>query len=168
MGGRHGGRSRAARREDGLAAVRERLQGYADRGVFRGFSEEPTRGGRHRFKFLWLNTTFVLSYVPVTGALFFRELLPNVSARSSVGIALRSFVKSRAGLNVPDHRRIDPRRAAVQGYVRSGAFSVVITAKKNYHGYGVHRAVNLIQEIFVQLHTYFPEYMVENFDAPQE
>jgi hypothetical protein len=35
--------------ENGAAAVRERLQAYADRGVFRGFAERPGRGGRRRF-----------------------------------------------------------------------------------------------------------------------
>ena len=149
--------------------MRERLQGYADRGVFRGFAEAPARGGRHRFKFLWLTATpFVLSYVPTTGAFVFRDLLPNVPARSPVGVALRCFVGSRTGRDLPEHRRIDPRRAAVRGYVRGGAFSVALTAERNHHGYGVHRAVNLIHEIFMQLHTYFPEYMWENFDASQE
>ena len=32
----------------------------------------------------------------------------------------------------------------------------------------MNRAVNLVHEIFMHLHTYFPEYMWENFDAPQE
>ncbi|MEE2613434.1 MAG: hypothetical protein VX975_06395 [Acidobacteriota bacterium] len=36
-----------------LAVVRERLQGYADRGVFRGFSEQSPAAGRYRFRFSW-------------------------------------------------------------------------------------------------------------------
>ena len=87
---------------------------------------------------------------------------------SDVGKDLRGFLKGLTSLDVPEHRRIDQRRVEVRSYVRSGVFSIVVTAKKNQHGYAVRRVINLIQEVFVRLHTYFPEYMWENFDAPQE
>ena len=168
MGGRHGGRSRVIR-EDGLMAVRDRLQQYADRGVFRGLAEESVRAGRHRFRFLWLTSTpFTLVYAPATGAFVFPKLLPNVPPRSSVGVAIRRFVVSRNTYDLPEHRRVDPDRATVACYVKHGSLSVRIVAKANQHGYAARRAVNLIHEIFMQLQTYFPEYMWENFDASQD
>ena len=168
MGGRHGARSYTPR-EDGVVVVRQRLQEYADRGVFRGFTEESLWRGRHRFKFLWLaNSAFRLHYSPKSGEFVLRDLLPNVPVHSDVGKDLRGFLKGLTSLDVPEHRRIDRRRIDIRSYVRRGDFSIVVTAKKNEHGYAVQRSVNLIHEVFVRLHTYFPEYMWENFDAPQE
>lgn len=155
--------------EAGLAEVRARLQAYADRGVFRGFAEQPSRRGRYRFSFLWLAPSpFTLSYDPSSGALTFRDLLPNVPARSPLAAALRRFVRGRAADGLPEHRRVDPRRAAVGCSIRRGRMTIEVVARPGQHGYGVNRAVNLVNEVFVHLQTYFPEYMWENFDAPQE
>ena len=155
--------------KNGAAAVRERLQAYADRGVFRGFAERPGRGGRRRFTFLWLSPSpFTLTYDPATGALTFRDLLPNVPARSPLAVALRRFVRERASEALPEHRRVDPARAYVGCSIRRGALTVEVVARPGHHGYGVNRAVNLVHEIFVHLQIRFPEYMWENFDAPQE
>ncbi len=152
-----------------LAEVRSRLQDYADRGVFRGLAEQPARGGRHRFSFRWLAPApFVLVYDPAAGTLTFRDLLPNVGSRSPLAAALRRFIQGRTAAALPPHRRIDPARAGVRCSVRRGALTVELVAKPAHHGYGVNRAINLVHELFVHLHTYHPEYMWENFDAPQE
>ena len=152
-----------------MAEVRARLQEYAERGVFRGLAEHPAHRGRYRFMFRWLAPSpFTLSYDPASGALAFRNLLPNVPARSPLAGALRRFVRGRASADVPEHRRVDPQRADLRCFVRRDALSVEVIARAGQHGYGVNRAVNLVQEIFVHLQTYFPEYMWENFDAPQE
>ena len=160
---------RRAPPHDGVAQVRARLQQYAERGVFRGLAERPARRGRYEFTFRWLAPSpFTLRYDPRTGALAFRDLLPNVPARSSLAGALRRFVRGRASAGLPAHRRVDPERADVRCFVRQAAFSLEVVAREQHHGYGVNRAVNLVHEIFMHLHTYFPEYMWENFDAPQE
>ena len=154
---------------DGLAEVRARLQEYAERGVFRGLAERPARRGRHEFTFRWLAPSpFTLRYDSASGTLAFRDLLPNVPARSPLAGALRRFVRGRAAAELPPHRRVDPERADVRCFVRRSALSLEVVAREHHHGYGVNRAVNLVHEIFMHLHTYFPEYMWENFDAPQE
>lgn len=170
MDGRRGGRTRRSRPASaGAVEVRARLQEYAERGVFRGLAERPARRGRHEFTFRWLAPApFTLRYDPVSGTLAFPDLLPNVPARSAVAGALRRFVRGRASADLPAHRRVDPERAAVRCFVRRAALSLEVVARENHHGYGVNRAVNLVHEIFMHLHAYFPEYMWENFDAPQE
>jgi len=156
-------------RRDRVAGVRVRLQEYADRGVFRGLAERPVRRGRHEFTFRWLTPSpFTLSYDPASGTLAFRNLFPNVPARSPIAVALRRFVRARAAAELPPHRRVDPERAWVRCFVRQDALSVELVARDDHHDYGVNRIVNLVHEIFMHLHTYFPEYMWENFDAPQE
>ena len=154
---------------DGLAEVRARLQEYAERGVFRGLAERPARRHRYEFTFRWLAPSpFTLRYDPASGTLAFRDLLPNVPARSPLAGALRRFIRGRAAPELPPHRRVDPERAGVRCFVRRAALSLEVVAREEHHGYGVNRAVNLVHEIFMHLHTYFPEYMWENFDAPQE
>lgn len=153
----------------GLDEVRAGLQQYAERGVFRGLAERPARRGRYEFTFRWLAPSpFTLRYDPASGTLAFRDLLPNVPPRSALAGALRRFVRGRASAELPAHRRVDPARAGVRCSVRRSALSLEVVARENHHGYGVNRAVNLVHEVFMHLHAYFPEYMWENFDAPQE
>ena len=155
--------------EQSLAVVRERLRAYADRGVFRGFSEQSPVAGRHRFRFSWLGTQpLFLHYTPTTGAFVFRNLLPNVASRSPLSRDLRAFVSGRASPRLPAHRRVDRRRARIRCVASRGSASVELVATRNHHEYGVNRVVNLTHETFLYLHTYQPEYMWENFDAPQE
>ena len=149
--------------------VRACLQAYADRGVFRGFSEQRQVAGRHRFRFAWLGTQpLTLYYAPATGTFVFRNLLPNVTARSPFHRDLQAFVTGRASPRLPVHRRVDRRRARIRSVFSRGAVSVELVATRNHHEYGVNRVVNLVHEIFLYLHAYQPEYMWGNFDAPEE
>ncbi len=152
-----------------LAVVRERLQRYADRGVFRGFSEQPPAAGRHRFRFSWHGTQpLALVYTSTTGTFVFRNLLPNVAARSPLYRDLRAFVAGRASPRLPAHRRVDRRRARIRCVLSRGTVSLELVATRNHHEYGVNRVVNLVHEVFMFLHAYHPEYMWENFGAPEE
>ena len=169
MEGRRRGRTEGRESPGGLDEVRSGLQEYAERGVFRGLAERPARRGRHEFTFRWLAPSpFTLNYDPASGTLAFRDLLPNVPARSPLAGALRRFVRGRASASLPAHRRVDPERAGVRCFVRRSAVSIEVLARENQHAYGVNRAVNLVHEVFMHLHAYFPEYPWENFDAPQE
>ena len=99
MGGRHASAPRTRTpSEDGLAAVREQLRAYADRGVFRGLAERPARAGRHQFEFQWLaRWPFILRYAPSTGAITFHNLLPDVPARSPLYAELKRFIDGAHG-----------------------------------------------------------------------
>ena len=155
--------------EQSLDVVRERLQSYADRGVFRGFSEQRPVAGRHRFRFSWLGTRpLALDYTPATGTFVFRNLLPNVGARTSLFSDLQAFVAGRASPRLPPHRRVDRRRTRIRCVSARKTVSVELVATRNHHEYGVNRVINLVHEIFLYLHTYRPEYIWEHFDAPQE
>ncbi|MEE2965765.1 MAG: hypothetical protein VX427_16680, partial [Acidobacteriota bacterium] len=138
-------------------------------GVFRGFSEQAPLAGRHRFRFSWLGVrSLSLDYTPETGTFLFRNLLPGISARSSLSRDLQGFVAGRSSPRLPPHRRVDRRRARIGCVPSRGAVSVELVATRNHHEYGVNRVVNLAHEIFLYLHTYQPEYMWKHFDAPQE
>ena len=152
-----------------LENVRKTLRPYVDRGVFRSFAETQLRGGKTQFSFVWLeHDPFVLVVDPDKGTLSFKNVLRNVPPRSDVYVAVKHFVQGRYDKSLPSHRAIDPARAGVKTTYSKGNVSIVWTVSRNQYAYAVKRFLNLLNEIFVLLHTEFFEYMVENFDASQE
>ncbi len=148
-----------------LSEVRESLQVYADRGIFRGFNE--VRPGR--FSFVWLlQHQMELNLDTTRHVLRFRQLLPGITADSPMYTELKSFIAERHDKQLPDHRRIDRRRAEVTCSNRGGFVSISLQVKNNQYTYGVSKIVNLVHELFVLLRESYPDYLVENFDIPQE
>ena len=145
--------------------VREKLQEYADRGVFRGFSE--VRPGQ--FRFVWgIYDETELIVDTERGVLRFRRLLPNVPARSEIYRELKSFVADRHDKALPEHRRIDRKRAVASCSTRQGNFSLQVEVRKREYEYAVNRIVNLVHELFVYLKDAHPGYLAESFDVPEE
>ena len=148
-----------------LQVVRESLQTYAERGVFRGFSE----GKPGQFTFVWFYQ-HPMELIVDTNAhvLRFKQLLPGVPARSALAKELKAFLQERHDEALPDHRRVDRNRAEVTCTNRGGIVSLALQVKHNEYAYGVNKLVNLVHELFVHLRADYPEYLVENFDVPQE
>jgi hypothetical protein len=152
-----------------LNVVRDGLQEYADRGVFRGFSEARASRGEHSFTFEWLSGRPLRFTVDTEkGVLKFRNLLPGVPSNSALYSELKQFVNARHDDELPEHRRIDRRRAEVTCSNRGGNVSIALRVKKNQYAYGVNKIVNLAHEIFVHLKDHYADYLWETFDAPQE
>jgi hypothetical protein len=148
-----------------LNVVRENLQAYAERGVFRGFSE--VKSGQ--FKFSWLiHHQMELIADTTKQVLRFKQLLPGVPADSPLYAELKEFIAYRHHRELPPHRRIERRRAEVSCANRGGYVSISLKVKNNQYAYGVNRIVNLVHELFVHLRDAHPDYLVENFDVPQE
>jgi hypothetical protein len=148
-----------------LNVVREALQAYADRGVFRGFSE--IRNGR--FQFVWtMRHQMELIVDTTTHTLKFTRLLPGVPTKSKLYAELKQFIEQRHDRSLPEHRRIDRRRAEVSCTNRGGFVSVSLKVKNNQYAYAVNRIVNLAHELFLHLRDAHAEYLAENFDLPQE
>ncbi|MEO6724959.1 MAG: hypothetical protein ABIU20_08000 [Blastocatellia bacterium] len=148
-----------------LKVIRESLQSYADRGVFRGFSE--IQNGQ--FKFVWLlHRQMELTVDTAKHVLRFKQLLPGVPVRSPLYADLKSFLQQRHDGVLPEHRRVDRKRAEVSCSNRGGVVSISLTVKNNQYAYGVNKIVNLVHELFVHLRDAHPDYLVENFDVPQE
>ena len=170
MGGRHLASKPRAAPEREIAAVRQSLQGYADRGVFRGYTERPERQGRRlRFRFSWLaRDPYDLRYEADSGTLTFLNVLPNVGGRSPLARALRAFVAERSASSLPPHRRIDPKRAVASAFVERGAMRLRVVARRGQHGYGANRVVNLMHDVYVHLQRYYPEYLWENYGLSQD
>ncbi|QQS45430.1 MAG: hypothetical protein IPM66_15995 [Acidobacteriota bacterium] len=148
-----------------LRTIREILQAYADRGIFRGFSEKS--GGR--FHFIWMmRHEMELKVEAEKNTLRFKNLLPGIPARSAMYAELKKFIEERHDPALPEHRRIDRRLAEASCLNRAGRVSISMRVKKNQYEYSVNRLVNLVHELFVHLRSTYPEYLVENFDVPEE
>lgn len=148
-------------------AVRKLLEGYAARGVFRGFSAGAVRGGKATFKVVWHRSrVFDLVFDCEAATLRCPQVLANIPADSPMYRELKEFIKSRHADDLPEHRRTDRRKAQVQPYNRQGSVSLVLRIKDGDCEYGARKLIHLIHEIFVTFLAdgNYLEYLVEVFD----
>lgn len=151
--------------------VKETLAGYAARGVFRSYSEIPSRGPEAEFRFRWFrDAVFRIQFDARSRTLTFPALFPEMVPRSAMDRDSRTFVRERSAPTLPAHRRIDPRRLGVTCVNRRGAMSLVVKIKGRDVEYGVRKAVHLVQDIFMDFlnDSRFAPYLVENFNLDPE
>jgi hypothetical protein len=147
--------------------VRNVLQGYAGRGVFRGFSAGPVQGGKATFRMTWhYHRTFELVLDPRRHTLRFPRLLPDVTANSSLYRELKQFVHGRHDAALPEHRRIDRSRAEAKPAIRQGVVSLTMKDSDDDYEYATRKLIHLVQEIFLTFlaNGSHLEYLVEAFD----
>jgi hypothetical protein len=150
-----------------LSAVTTALQSYADRGVFRGFRATPGTRGRVEYEFLWLTRKPTrAAFDPRTRTLSFQSLLPALDADAAA--ELKAITASRTGRIQPAHKRLDARRARISSSFRKGDLTLRVEIRGANHEYGVSRALNLINELFVILREQHPEYLAAQFDLSTE
>ena len=149
-----------------VEAVAETLENYARRGVFRGFSQGPLRNGKIAFRMVWhLDRAFDLIFDSNRGTMRFPSVLPDVPAASRMYLDLKEFIKSRHSAELPEHRRIDSRKARIGCHVRSGNVSITLRVSNGDYVYGARKLINLVHEIFlVFLADRYYDYMVDAFD----
>ena len=91
-----------------------------------------------------MRRSFTLSYDPARRVLSFKNLFPNVTARSPIATALREVVAERSTNRVPAHKRLDGRRVQASCGIRGGG------------------------ELFLVLHETFPDYVAAEFGLSSE
>jgi hypothetical protein len=146
------------------------LRRYADRGLFRGFGEREVSPGCLELRFTWhAPWPHILVADARRGTLVLRDLLPEVPYRSEMDVALRRFLVARSAADVPEHRRIDPKRVRVRARNRGGTVSIELAATPGQLPYAAEKAVKLLNEIFLSfLAGPYDAYMVRVFGAPEE
>lgn len=155
--------------ESHLNTVRKKLRAYADRGVFRGFTEIDRPGTKTEFQFIWLEDhRFVMVIDHDKGTLQLRNLLPAVESRSFLDNDLREFIKGRTSTDLPAHRRVDPKRAKLTYVNRKSQASLTLQILNNQYAYGVSKLLNTVNELFGHLHMRHPPYLWEHFGVPEE
>ena len=139
------------------------LQGYADKGIFRGFSAGPVAGGRASFQMVWhYDRNFELVLDAAKKTLQFPALLPGVD--DELYRAFEEFVASRHAKDLPPHRRIDPSKARLTCRRKAGLVSVTMTAKDGDFEYATRKLIHAVHETFLAFLADGPyfEYLVEH------
>lgn len=154
----------------GIDAVREVLEGYATRGVFRSYSELPAKGAKAMFRFHWLwNAPFTLAFDTGRNAILFEKLLDSVPPGSPVDLSVRRFLAEAAAPERPEHRRADPRRIGITVSNRSGALTLRFRIKDDGIQPAVRKAINLVNELLAShLSMEQPEYLAKVFRLPED
>ncbi len=131
-------------------AVATILQGYADKAVFRGFNKGQPRNGRAVHKILWhRNQVFELVMDTRRKTLHIPLLLPQVPPRSKMYKEFQRFLRACAAASVPEHRRIDPRKAPVSCANRGGNVALTMTVRGGDYEYAARKTIHLVHETFL-------------------
>jgi hypothetical protein len=148
-----------------VAIVAAVLEGYAEKGVFRGFSAHPKRGGKAAYKMIWhYDREYELLLDAHAKTLQFPAVLPGVPQRSPMYRELRAFVKSRTTGEMPAHRSVDPAKARLALANVRGSVSLTLTVKDGDCDYATRKLIQIVHEIFMVFLVDGPyfEYMVEH------
>ena len=146
-------------------SVTRRLRQYAERGVFRGFSPVDVRAGKASYRILWhRGRVFELALDTKKGTLRFACVLPEVPPDSEMYRAFKTFVRSRHSADLPEHRRIDPARADVRPYNRTGDIALTLRVLDGDFDYGTQKLVHLVHEIYLEFLAdgRYRDYMIEH------
>ncbi len=107
-------------------------------------------------------------YDPRTAALTFKNVLPRVGSTTSLKRHLYGLIDGRRTGGVPAHKRIDARRARIARSTRRGDFSLTFVVRGRQHEYAVQKGLNLVNDLFVLLHSTYPDYLEEQFGLRAE
>ncbi|HTE41803.1 MAG TPA: hypothetical protein VK629_13310 [Steroidobacteraceae bacterium] len=153
-----------------IEAVTEQLRAYATRGVFREFTVKESRQAAE-YRINWLTPRPLrVRFDAKSSLLTLVDLLPDISPRSPMDLALRVFVAGRFSTKLPEHRRISKQLVRKLVVVNSNRkTSLRLTLNKKDTGAGARQALLLISEIFQNfLAGPYHEYMVRNFDLRED
>jgi len=154
-----------AKRQTTVARVTSILEGYAAKGVFRGFSAQPASRGTARYRMVWhYDRQFELTLDVASRTLRFADLLPGIPANSAMYKELKAFLKERQSPDRVEHRRVDPQKARIRVTNRGGRVSLVFSLLDSDFEYASRKIIHLVHEIFLVFlidGNYF-DYLVEH------
>ncbi len=142
------------------------LEGYASRGVFRGFSRHQGRGGKGVFRLLWhRDQVFQLEFDNRRQRLRIACVIPAVPAASPMYRDLKAWLKGRQDAALPDHRRCDPDKVSLRTYNRGGDVALTLTVLDDDLDYGVRKLVSLVNELYLDFLSsgLYYDWLVETF-----
>ena len=155
----------SASRTSSIPKVTDILQGYADKAVFSGFSAGAARSGTISYKIVWHHDRrFELVLDISKKTMRFPAVLPGIARDSAMHRAFREYLESRQSEELPEHRRIDKKKARVRSAIHAGSVSLTLTVKDGDFEYAARKLIHLVDEIFKGFLIDGPyyEYMVEH------
>lgn len=147
--------------------VREGLQAFADRQVFRNFTEEPGKNGTIRFRFLYLtDRPMTIELVERAHTLVIRDMLPRVPP--GLYADLQAFLEKLSDPDLPSYRRIDRRSADARFVRKRGNVSLVFQVRGNRYAYGMEKLINVASWIRTYLQARHQVYLWEVLGEPED
>jgi hypothetical protein len=154
-------------RKSPVAVVREGLQAFTDRQIFRNFTEASGKNGTIRFTFLYLtDRPMTIEFTPRAHALVIRDMLPRVPL--GLYADLQEFLATLSDPNLPPYRRIDKRSADARLIRKRGHVSLEFQVRRNRYTYGVEKLVNLASWIRTYLQARHQVYLWDVMGEPQD
>ena len=141
------------------AVVRDGLEAYAERGIFKELRETKGRSGKTRFQFLLLDESVTVELAERDRTLVIRNMLRQVPA--GMYADLQNFLEALFDRGLPPHRRLDRRSADAHFVKRAGRVSLVITVKNGRYRYAVDKLVSLLGWVRTHLQQWHPAYLWE-------
>ncbi len=74
----------------------------------------------------------------------------------------KEFLDSRHSEEIPEHRRIDPRKARARCLNKAGDVSLTLSVEDGDYEYGARKIIHLVDEIFKNFLGDYYEYQVEH------
>ena len=152
-------------RKNSATVVREGLQAYVDRKIFRNFVEEQGKDGKIKFRFLYLGDHVLnLEFGEQDQTLVIRNMLPRVS--TDMYSDLQVFLERLSDPDLPAYRRIDRSSADVNFVKKGGNVSLVFRIKSNRYKYGVDKLIELASWVRTHLQESYQTYLWEVMGEP--
>ena len=152
---------------DQMEQVGNILQGYAEKGLFRGFSRVAANAARAEYRILWhREQLFELRYEPRKGNLRFACVLPQVDAKSSMYREFKAWLRARQADELSAHRRCDRERVELKPYNRGGQVALTLHSLDGDMDYAVRKLVALVHEIYLDFLAsgLYYDWLIETFD----
>ena len=78
----------------------------------------------------------------------FPLLLPGFALDSTMYANFKEFLDSRHLEEIPEHRRIDPKKARARSLNKGGDVSLTLSVEDGDYEYGARKIIHLVDEIF--------------------
>jgi hypothetical protein len=143
------------------------LEGFASKGIFRGFSRHQRPGDSAEFRVLWhRDQLFQWVWSDARQTLRISCVLPQVPSKSPMYRDFKGWLKARQDPALPPHRRCDPGKLALKTYNRGGDVALTAHVLDGDLDYGVRKLVALVNEIYLDFLSsglYF-DWLLETFE----
>ena len=149
------------------ALVGDILEGYASRGIFKGFSRQGDGRQHAQFKVLWHHQQrFLLAWDDARQSLRIACVVPAVPAKSAMYRDLKTWLKGRQQDCLPDHRRCNVDKVALRTYNKQGDVALTLRILDGDIDYGVRKLVSLVNEIYLDFLSsgLYYDWLLETFE----
>ena len=153
-----------------IAAVRQVMYDYVEKGTFRQLKEASLSDAASEFRFAWLSEHDRMAFVVdrERGVLEFRGFLAKMPER------VRSFVDAFVADRGPDgeappHRRVDPDLGELfLESAEDGRTSVGLDLRSDGYAEGARKLINLMNELVFSLQMRHADYTYTHFSSIDE